>query len=170
MRTIIRIIDSISEWTGKVIMWLPPTAMLIIVWQVVVRYGFDRPAIWAYEISIMVVAAMYALGWTYVHRHGGHIRVDVFYSYLSPRGKAILDTICALLLFFPLLGAMIYVSGSWAWFAWVTGEKSTLTFWHPPIAPLRTAVFLGICLFTLQGISQFIRDLYLLMGKDLGKD
>ncbi len=166
MRNVIRIIDSISEWMGGVTSWFIIAVILMTVGQVLMRYGFGRPLMWAYELSIMVAAAMFALGWAYVHRHGGHIRVDVFYSLLSLRGKAILDIVCALLFFFPLLGAMVYVSGRWVWYAWEIGERSTLTFWYPPIAPLRTAVFLGICLFTLQGISQFIRDLYLLMSKE----
>jgi len=35
------------------------------------------------------------------------------------------------------------------------------TYWYPPISPLRTAIFIGLALFLLQGLAQFWRDLYL---------
>jgi len=129
---------------------------------VIMRYVFGAATLWAYEVGLMVGATFYALAWSYVHRHGGHIRVDVLYTRLSPRGKAIIDVVGALLLFIPLMILLVSLSVDWAWRAWEINEKMYETGWYPPAAPLRTAVALGICLFALQGIAQFIRDLYLL--------
>jgi TRAP-type mannitol/chloroaromatic compound transport system permease small subunit len=97
-----------------------------------------------------------------------HTRVDLLYRNLSPRNKALINVISSVFLFFPLMGALMITSISWAVRAWRIKETMISTFWYPPAAPYRTVFALGILLFTLQGIANFIRDLYFLMrGKSL---
>lgn len=131
--------------------------------EVTQRYVFNHPTMWGYELIIMLGAAMYPLTWACVHRRHGHVRVDVFYSRMSTRGKAIVDVVCGVLFFFPVILFLVYTSGVWMWHAWEIGEKSVETYWYPPIAPLRTAVFVGVVLFLVQGVAQFIRDAHLLV-------
>ncbi|MGB2878004.1 MAG: hypothetical protein WBB97_08255 [Dehalococcoidales bacterium] len=38
--------------------------------------------------------------------------------------------------------------------------------WYPITGPIRTVVVLGLCLFALQGVAQFIRDLYRLIRNE----
>lgn len=163
MRTVIRFIDSISEWTGRSARWLCAILVVFMAIAVIMRYVFGAATLWAYEVGLMLGAAIYVLAWAYVHRHGGHVRVDVFYHNLPSRGKAIIDVIGALLFFVPLMIILVSVSVDWTWRAWEVNEKMYETGWYPPAAPLRTVVALGICLFALQGIVQFIRDLYFLI-------
>ncbi|MBE9513762.1 MAG: TRAP transporter small permease subunit [Chloroflexi bacterium] len=131
--------------------------------EVTQRYVFNHPTMWGYELIIMLGAAMYPLTWACIHRRHGHVRVDVFYSRMSIRGKAIVDVVCGVLFFFPVILFLVYTSGVWMWHAWEIGEKSVETYWYPPIAPLRTAVFVGVVLFLVQGVAQFIRDAHLLV-------
>ena len=65
--------------------------------------------------------------------------------------------------FIPLMIVLIDTSIAYAWHAWVISEKSTLTYWYPPIAPFRTVVAVGLCVFALQGVAQLVRDLKLLI-------
>jgi TRAP-type mannitol/chloroaromatic compound transport system permease small subunit len=132
-------------------------------YEVLMRHAFDEPQIWATEVPIMFGATIYAMGWAYVHRHNGHIRIDVLYTRLSPRGKAIIDVLGYLLLFAPLIALLFYVSVLLARRAWLLNEVMVESYWYPPAAPLRTAVMVGFFLFTLQGLAQFIRDLYLII-------
>lgn len=163
MRTILRFIDSVSDWTGRSARWLCAVLVVVMTYEVTMRHVFGAPTMWAYETSIMLGAAIYALAWSYTHRHHSHVRVDVFYTHLSPRGKASIDVIGTLLLFFPLMILFVGASVAWAWKAWAINEKMVETYWYPPAAPLRTVVAIGICLFAIQGVAQFIRDLYLLI-------
>jgi TRAP-type mannitol/chloroaromatic compound transport system permease small subunit len=105
-----------------------------------------------------------AMGFAYVHRHRGHIRVDIIYSHLPERGKAFIDVLCSFFLFFPLLLVLIYVAADYAWSAWIEGEVLTQSFWYPPAGPIRTVVLLALCLFLLQGVAQFTRDLHVLIS------
>jgi len=160
MRTIVRVIDAISEYTGKIVRWACLALVLVLCYEVTARYVFNAPTSWASETSSMMGGTIAVLGWSYTHRHGGHVRVDVFYSHLPPRGQAILDIALSLLFFFPLLFFLAYIAWDRMWFSWSMGEVMARGNWYPPVGPIRTVVVLGLCLFALQGVAQFIRDLY----------
>lgn len=162
MSITLRLIDSINRWVGHGIKWFAVVLVCLGTYEVVMRYAFNSPTRWGYETLLMLGAAMYVLSWGYVHLEHGHIRLDVFYARLSARAKAIMDVACTTLLFFPLVGILAYTSASRMWDSWETGERSIAATWYPPLGPIRTLVFIGICLFALQGIAQFIRDLYVL--------
>ena len=163
MKSIVRTIDSISEYTGQIARWACVILVLVMVYEVVARYIFDAPTIWAYETAIMLGVTIAILGWPYTHRHHGHVRVDVIYTHLPPRGKAIIEVVCYLFLFFPLLFILIYAASVRALFSWSLGEVLTEGYWYPPASPIRTLVVIGLFLFALQGIAHFIRDLRLLI-------
>lgn len=163
LRKIIQAIDNISEYSGRVACWICAAVILVLVYEVTARYVFDSPTIWAHQFSCMLGATLVCLGWAYTHRHHGHVRIDIIYNCLPPRGRAAIDVFLALLLLFPLLTILIISSLHRACFSWEMKEVFIESFWRPPAGPFRTVMFLGICLFTLQGLAEFIRDLYFLI-------
>jgi len=163
MRKILRVIDSISDWTAKVISWFAIALILVLVFDVVERYVFGGATVWAYETAVMLGATIYVMGWAYVHRLREHIRVDVFYVHLSLRKQAIIDIVGTLLFLLPLLYVMIDTSIFYMVRAWKIDEVLAETFWYPPAFPFRTMMVVGLSLFTIQVVAQFIRDLYLLV-------
>lgn len=163
MRSLLLVIDSISEHTGKTIRWACLALVMVMTYEVIVRYVFNKPTMWTADVASTLGATIVTLGWAYTHKYHKHVRVDVIYSHLSTRAKAIIDVVGALLIFFPLVITLTYISGVHMWFSWSIGEKLTATYWYPPAGPIRTVVFLGLILFILQGVAHFIRDLYLLI-------
>jgi len=165
MRAILKVIDSISQQVGSSARWLCPALVVVGAYDTIMRYAFNAPTVWAYETMIMLGGATYALGWAYDQLHKSHIRVDVFYSRLSARRRAIMDVVCAAIFFFPLMGILLKTSIFWAVRAWARSEVMIESYWYPPAAPFRTAIAVGICLFALQGLAQFIRDLYFVIRR-----
>ena len=163
MNNIVKLIDTISEYTGRIASWACVIVILVMVYEVVVRYAFDAPTIWAFETALMLGATIAVMGWSYTHRHHGHVRVDVIYTHLSPRAKAFIDVFSFVLLFLPLLCVLIYAAGARAWYGWEIGEVMDEGYWYPPAGPIRTVVVLGLFLFALQGVAQFLRDLHYLI-------
>jgi TRAP-type mannitol/chloroaromatic compound transport system substrate-binding protein/TRAP-type mannitol/chloroaromatic compound transport system permease small subunit len=163
MKAIIRLIDTISEYTGKTVLWLSVALVLVLTYETTARYVFNSPTQWAYETSFMIGATLAVLGWSYTHRHRGHIRVDVFYTHLSLRGQAIVDVISSFVFLFPLLAVLIYTAYSNMMFSWKLHEKLTESSFLPPAGPIKTVLLLGICLFALQCVAQFIRDVHVLI-------
>ncbi len=163
MRNIVRVIDSISDWSGRIVRWLCVVLILVMIYEVIMRYAFNSPTMWAYETAIMLGAAIYAFAFSYTHRHNAHIRVDIYYRLLSPRWRALIDVGGSLLCLLPLVIMILYASVARTWNAWLISEVMVETIWYPPAAPLRTVVTIGFCLFALQGVSNCTRDLYLLI-------
>ena len=161
MRRVLRFIDYLSDLSGKSVRWLSILLVLVMTMEVTMRYGFNHPTMWAYESSLQLGCAMYALAYTYAQRHDAHVRVDVFYTHLSPRGKAMSNAICGLLMFLPVI--IFMVSASWAWTikSWQIQEKMVETYWYPPYYPLRTVVALGWTMLALQGVAGIIRNFYM---------
>lgn len=162
MRVLIRVIDSISEWTGKAVSWVCVLLVLVLSYEVVMRYGFNNPTFFAHELSTLLGGTIAVLSWAYTHRHNGHVRVDVIYARLSPRGQAIVDVLGSLLFFFPLIIVLVYNAWISMWFAWEMGEVMIGSFWYPPAGPIKTVMVVGLSLFAFQNIAQFIRNFYML--------
>jgi len=166
MKTLLKIIDTINEYTGRVSRWLCVALVAILSFEVLMRYVFDSPTNWAHLTSMMVGGAIICLGLGYTHLHKSHIRIDVLYAKLSPRKQALIDVVLAVALLFPLLYAFTSTSFDWMVKSWATNEIRTESFWYPPAGPFRTAVFVGWVLFSLQCIAQFARDLYYLIRSE----
>lgn len=162
MRTALRVIDTVSDYIGRSVRWLCVILILVLTFEVTSRYAFNNPTQWAHQTSLMMSGTIVALGWAYVHRYRQHIRVDVLYSRFSPRGKALIDVILDILVFFPLLAALTYAAWNKMWYSWEMHEIMVETYWYPPVGPNRTVVLFGLTLLALQGMSNFIKNLYLL--------
>ena len=163
MRKVLRTIDAISDGVGKISRWLCPALVLLITLEVIRRFVFNSPSMWAFETSMMIGAAAYFFGWAFVHRHRAHVRVDVFYAHLPQRIQALIDVLGNLFLFFPFIIMFTLAAVDKAKYAWVVDERMEETAWFPPVAPLRTAMAIALILLVLQGTANFIRDFHLLI-------
>ena len=163
MRKVLRFIDYLSDLSGKSVRWLAMILVLVMTTEVVMRYGFNHPTMWAYESSLQLGCAMYALAYCYAQRHDAHVRVDIFYTHLSPRGKATIDVICGLMMFLPVIGLLVGASWVWAIKSWTIQEKMVETYWYPPYYPLRTVVAIGWTMLGLQGLAGILRSFYTLI-------
>jgi len=162
MRKLVQVFETISEWTGKVTMWFSLFLVLMLTWEVFMRYGLGRPTIYSYEISTMMGVTIAAGGLAFAHKYHAHVRVDVLWKNLSPRGRAIADVIGAFLFFFPFVSVIVYISGKWALRSLLEHEILTQTYLYPPAWPIRTVMLLGFFLFIPQGVAKLIRDVYLI--------
>ncbi len=163
MRKILKAIDATNEFVGNVLKWLAPAIMVLITIQVFLRYVLGKPGDVLPILMITGGATLYVLGWGYVYRQDRHVRVDVFYAQWSPRTKALIDVIGSLIWLLPWLAFMAFISGKWAWVSYDTNEWWTLTYWRPPLWPMRTTIFVGVLLLALQSLAQLYRNFYMLV-------
>ncbi|MFQ5996471.1 MAG: TRAP transporter small permease subunit [Dehalococcoidales bacterium] len=163
MRKIIKAIDATNESVGTVIKWLAPLIMLLITIQVFLRYVLGQPGDVLPILMISAGATIYVLGWGYVYLHDRHVRVDVFYARWSPRTKALIDVIFSLIWLLPWLAFLAFISGKWTLESYETSEWWTLTYWRPPLWPMRATIFVGVVLLALQGLAQLVRSFHVLV-------
>lgn len=165
MKKLVQIINSISEFTGQLVKFLVVLLIIVLCYEVISRYAFNRPTIWALETSKMLMGTFGALGWAYTYLYDGHVRVDVFYSKFSRLGKAWINVIMSIIFLFPICIILVSAGIRWAAFSWKFGEKMVESSWLPPAAPFRTVLVVGFVLFALQSVSKFIEELYFLVRK-----
>jgi TRAP-type mannitol/chloroaromatic compound transport system permease small subunit len=166
MMKLARVIDSVTRGITEAANVLCYVLVIAIVYDVTMRYVFSAPTMWAVDVAVMSAGTIYVIGWSYAQLDRSHLKVDVIYAYLSPRGKAILNVLGTLLVILPFTAMLTNVSWDWAWRAWVINEKKIETLWYPPVAPYRTVIALGFGLLFLQSLAHLIRDLYFLLKKE----
>ncbi|MGQ0607024.1 MAG: TRAP transporter small permease subunit [Chloroflexota bacterium] len=165
---VVAFIDKVSEWTGRLFCWIIVPLMLGTTYEVLARYVFNAPTIWAYDLSYMLYGGHFMLGAGYTLLRGGHIRTDIFYQNWSPRTRATVDALLYLLFFFPGMAFYFWMGTQEAVQSWSIGERSDASPWRPLISPLKTAMPAGALLLIFQGISEFIKSAYLaLKGRAL---
>lgn len=153
-------IDRFTDFTGGLIAWISVPLMLIVVYEVLARYFFNAPTVWAYDMVYMLYGTLFMLGSAYALHKGAHIRTDFFWERWSIRTKGIIDAIAYVLLFFPSLIVLFIISGQESLYAVSIGETSEQTAWRPYLWPLKMVVPLTCLLLLIQGISETIKSLF----------
>lgn len=157
IKTILHVIDIISLTTGKIVSFLVIAMVGVTVYEVVMRYVFGAPTIWAFEMNYLMFGAYAILGGAYTLYLKGHVNVDILYGRLSIRGKAISD-LATFVFFLIFSGLLLWKVGELAWDSLMIRERLSSA-WAPPVYPLKLIMFVGVVLLLLQGLAKFIRDL-----------
>jgi len=166
---LLKYIDKLSEWSGKVFAWLIIPLTFGLVYEVVARYVFNAPTIWAYDLSYMLCGTLFMMGVAYTIHHKAHVRVDVFYQTLSPRKRSVVETCLYLIVFFPVTVVLLVKGVGYFWESWVLRETASVSFWRPIIYPFKAVLPVAALLMILQGVVEFIRNLvFAVRGKQLG--
>jgi TRAP-type mannitol/chloroaromatic compound transport system permease small subunit len=158
---IIRAIDSFTDRSGTLISWLSLPLVAVVTFEVAARYLFNAPTIWAFDMTYMLYGTLFMLGAAYALHKGAHIRTDFFWEQFSIRRKGVIDSISYIVFFFPSLAMLLFISLNEAAYAWRINEMSDQTPWRPILWPFKAVVPLTCVLLLIQGISEFLKSLYM---------
>lgn len=165
MDKVLRGIDTISIWSGRIFGWLIIPLIAVVAYDVIIRKIY-RATIWSYDIALWLYAGIFLLGAAWILQQHAHIRIDVIYQRYSPRAKAIFEACWYLILLFSMVAVVLIYGGDYARTAWVDKEVSIYTPWGPPLWHFKAIVPLAFLLLLLQGIAEFIRNLkFIIRGK-----
>ena len=159
--SVIYLIDKyVGELSGKIFMLLIFPLIGALTYEVIARYAFNAPTIWAYDISYMVYGSHFMLGATYCLYKGGHIRTDVFYERFSVRWQGRVDAVLYLFFFFP--GMIYFFMAGWeeALHSWDIGEQSLMSPWRPTLSPFKSVIPVAAILLMIQGVSELLKSMY----------
>ncbi|MPQ92545.1 TRAP transporter small permease subunit [Thioclava sp. JE_KL1] len=147
---------------------------LILLNEVVLRYGFDSPTIWAHETTIFLCAMAFVYGGLYCVVRNSHIRVVLIYDMVTGRAKRILDAIISLI--------CLFAAGFFAWAAYGMVMKATFrpggdvhfetsgSAWDPPFpAYLKIFLLVVLCLMVVQFIIMAVNYLRGAFASEAGK-
>ena len=166
INSVIRIIDSTTDWTGKIVSLMLIPMCLLLVFEVLMRYIFNNPTRFSHELSTFLFGGIGMLGGAYTYLYKGHVTLDIIYGRLNSRKKAILDIITSPFFFFFCV-ALIWQGWNMAYDSLMLNEH-TSTPWGPPLYPLKFIIPIASILIFFQGIAKMIRDVFTVVtGKEL---
>ena len=154
IKTYVRIIERINRVIGRATMYMVFAMMGILLYSSFMKTVF-LPPLWTLEVSQFMMVAYFLLGGAYSMQLDSHVRMDLAYSYWSPRTRALVDTftILCLIVFVVML---LYGGISSTQYALQYGERSYSS-WRPYMAPIKIIMTFGIFMMLLQSIASFFR-------------
>ncbi|HZJ10035.1 MAG TPA: TRAP transporter small permease subunit [Trueperaceae bacterium] len=171
-----RVIDAITLACGRFAWWLSLAMVVVGIYNVITRYfygtlerivGIEAAASMTgnlyLELQTYAFDLIFLLGAAYVLRIDGHVRVDILFSNLKQRQKAIVDLIGIWLFLVPfcVIGIMFsvpYVRRSWELLEMSPNPGGLARY------PLKTAIIVAFAMLLLQAISETIHDVAFLRG------
>ena len=149
--------DRLSVFIGRVTMLLIVLLVGVMFYEVVLRYVFERPTIWANEMSLWIAGFVFCLSGLYAMQQRSHIRIYLLYD-MCPRWlQRVFDCIStALIVVFTL--ALIYGGFGEAKAKLLRWETFGTAFDPPIPATLKPLVLFVVSLVALQAIANLIKD------------
>jgi TRAP-type mannitol/chloroaromatic compound transport system permease small subunit len=157
-KKVVKIIDSTNYWVAKTVGWLILVITVFLAIEVILRYVFNNPTDWIEESMQYVFGGYCILAGGYTLLEKTHVNVDILQKRLSPRSRAVLDLITALI-FFIFVGVLLWKGGETAWWS-ISHKQRSGSVWHGPMYYTMAMLPLGAFLLLIQGIAKFIRDFY----------
>jgi TRAP-type mannitol/chloroaromatic compound transport system permease small subunit len=165
IKQVVGIIDTLNEKIGRVLCFSLVVIMLIQVMDVVLRYVFNNPTIWAMDTNIMLFTGTSMLAGAYALKHDTHVRLDIVYRTLGHKAKTLLDMATGLIAMIAIGFVIIKGLDGFLW-AWKMNQHSH-SHWAPPLWPVKFCLPLGGTLLLLQFISRWLKLLLSLSGSEI---
>jgi TRAP-type mannitol/chloroaromatic compound transport system permease small subunit len=161
-----RITDRL-EWVnvrvGEFVAYWAVISVFVYYYEVIARFVFNSPTNWVHESMFLMYGMQYVLCGAYAYREDQHVRVDVFYTKFSPRGKAIADIFTSVFFFIFIL-TMTWTGARFAMDA-INNNEVSFTEWGIQYWPVKLALPVGAALMALQGLSKLIKDIVFVTGR-----
>ena len=157
MTKLIWTVEGISVWTGRAFGWCILVLTFSVAYEVVVRYVFNAPTVWAFDMMVQMYGALFLMAGPYALAQDSHVRGDVLYRLFPVRWQARIDFVLYILFFFPGMLALFWFGYEIAADSWRYKEVS----WNSPariqIYFFKTLIPVAGFLLIVQGIAEMGR-------------
>jgi TRAP-type mannitol/chloroaromatic compound transport system permease small subunit len=154
-------LESFSEYSGKAIAWLVLFMVLLVSYDVSMRYLFKSGSITLQELEWHLFSLVFLLGAAYTFKHDDHVRLDVFYQsrYMDDNKRSWVNIFGGIFLLIPF--CLLIITSSWPFVsqAFMHSEGSPDPGGLPYRWILKSAIPLGFFLLMLQGIADVIKNI-----------
>lgn len=164
LRSACRKIDMVNEYVGRGVSWATLLLVLVTFTDVVMRYFFNTSYVFTQELEWHVFAFIFLMGAGYTLKIDGHVRVEVFYGRLGPRGKAWVNLIGVLFFLIPSSALFVKTGIPFMVKSFQVMEGSPDPGGIPFRFLLKGCIPVGYALILLQGISLGINSLLGVLG------
>lgn len=134
--------------------------------DVILRYVFNAPSLWIYLTLQFSMVVLVALCGGYALHQGAFVKMDVFYTHFSPRGKAIADIFTFVLTL--LFAVMLIWKGAAHFMSSLEIRQLTPSAIPLPVYPIKAFIPVGGCLLLAVAVRKLISDIRTVLGKRTG--
>ena len=150
-------IDQLSKTVGHAFSWCALMLTLGTCYEVIVRYLFNDPTSWAFDLSYLMYGGVFFMSGAYTLSRGGHVRADMYYRRWPARTQAMVELTLYVLFFFPGILALVIAGWGYGTESMRIHEVSVNSPAGIPIWPLKMLIPIGGTLMTLQGLAEVLR-------------
>ncbi|MDT8379605.1 MAG: TRAP transporter small permease subunit [Desulfotignum sp.] len=158
LQSLINHLEKIIRKQGDITSFLVYPLLIIVVYEVFMRYVFNAPTTWGFEATTFLYGLHYMFGLSYADVHGAHVKVDIFTSLMSEKIQTVLSIITNLILFMPVTICLTIWGIKYAYTSTV-GLEVNATSWAPPLWPLKILMALCLIFLLLQGFANLLKDI-----------
>ncbi len=159
-------IDNVTIFVLRIFEWNSLILLLLIIYEVIMRYFFNHPTIWGLDSQIYLSAAGRVIGFGYATMIHSHVTMDILTVNLSFKKSKALELFNYIIFYMPLILCITWTTFQRAMFALKKGEKYYST-WRPPLSPIIIFIVGAYILLILQVIAESIKCvIHLQRGSD----
>tara|TARA_R110002111_G_scaffold3391_1_gene20794 strand:- start:863 stop:1432 length:570 start_codon:yes stop_codon:yes gene_type:complete len=168
IKTIINTIDTLNENVGRVTAWLVLATVLLICYDVTMRYFFHQGSVALQELEWHLFALTFLLGAAYTLKYDGHVRVDILYQsrYLSNKHRALINILGTLFLLLPFCSLILVTTWPFVENAYYYQEGSPDPGGLPYRYLLKGSILVAFGLLILQGIAEALKNWLILTEQE----
>ena len=164
LEKITKAIDTFNIKQGDVTSLLILPLLVVVIYEVIMRYAFNAPTIWGFEATIFLYGMHFMFGYSYTEVLEGNVKVDIFTSRLPEKTRAVLNIITHCVFFLPVISCLTYYVFQYALTSTMQHEVNS-TSWAPPIWPFKLIMALCFFLLLMQGVSNVLKSIRVLTGQ-----
>jgi len=157
-------IDALNDRVGRVVAWTTLLLVLVTFVDVVMRYFFNTSYVFTQEMEWHIFAFIFLMGAGYTLKNEGHVRVEVFYGKLPPKGRAWINLVGVIFFLIPSCFVFIKTSIPFVINSFHVMEGSPDPGGIPFRYLIKSCIPAGYTLILLQGISLGINSLLQVTG------
>ena len=147
IRRLFETIDSLNKYLSNAVSLLFVPMTLIAVYEVMMRYIFNRPTTWAWDINVQLFALLVVFGAGNTLLQKGHVIMDILVGRFSEKKRLFINTSVYIVFIFTM-GIVVWQTGIFAQRSVLVREKAS-TLLAAPVYPLKIGVFAGVTLLWL---------------------
>ncbi len=155
----VTVIDRISSVVSRVAMLLLVVIVLATFYEIVLRYLFGSPTLWANELTLWLGSVIFLIAGVHAMQRRAHIRITAVYV-IGPRKVRKAFDVLAVAVVVGYAAMMISAGGKIALRTLLEWELSG-TFWNPPIpATIKPLVLIATFIVALQAVNNLVVDTF----------
>jgi TRAP-type mannitol/chloroaromatic compound transport system permease small subunit len=167
MKQLVRAIDALSRFFGKLAALTVVVLAALMLYDVVLRYAFNAPTTWGNDLNTFLMGGAFVMSIAYALSTDSHVRVDLLYTERTRYYLNYVDLIGLTLIILPVVGWITWGLLGYLLEGLRSGERTGSGGWNPVVWPFRVVLAVGFAMFTIQIFAEILKRIAAISGRPI---